>query len=379
MPKIIGAVIVIIIIVGFLAWTTTVIGTIHNPYSTGNGWLGPGYYNINGQSVYISNQSQLNSMLNRQKSTASTTVQAATTQQQTTAQTTAPSTTTVQQTTAPTTVSTTTTQTTTISSTTTVSPSKPKITGTIKGFNSPGWVAISPNGAYAYVTNGNETISIVNTSTSKITGTITGFGSSLTGVAFYPDGSFAAVVSWSNQSICIVYTKTNSIVDWGFSRALFEPFGIAIAPNGDVGYVVNTNGTVAVLNLEKTGGYAIEEIPFAVSLLDAVAVAPNGAYVYVTDSAANGSIHIINTSNGGHIGTIYLNSTPFGVAFAPSGAYAYVAACGGICIINTSTKTIAGTIKGFYDASGVAFAPNGHYAYVTNYDNGTISIVSTGN
>ena len=68
-----------------------------------------------------------------------------------------------------------------------------------------------------------------------------------------------------------------------------------------------------------------------------------------------------------------------GVAFAPSGAYAYVVnhlVNQSVSIVNVATNTITRTISGFSSPEGVAISPSGSYAYVTNYNPGTISIVN---
>lgn len=54
-------------------------GTASSPYNPGKGYSGPGYYNISGQSVYISSQSQLNSILSGKTTTTQLTTSETTT------------------------------------------------------------------------------------------------------------------------------------------------------------------------------------------------------------------------------------------------------------------------------------------------------------
>jgi YVTN family beta-propeller protein len=108
-----------------------------------------------------------------------------------------------------------------------------------------------------------------------------------------------------------------------------------------------------------------------------VAFSPSGAYAYVTN-INNGTVSIVNTSTNTITGTITGFDEPYGIAFSPSGAYAYVANYNNnVSIVNTSTNTIIHTITGFDEPYGVAFFPSGAYAYVTNYLNGKVSIVNT--
>ena len=56
-------------------------------------------------------------------------------------------------------------------------------------------VAVTPNGAYAYVTNyGSDTVSVISTATNTVTATIT-VGSYPLGVAVTPNGAYAYVTN----------------------------------------------------------------------------------------------------------------------------------------------------------------------------------------
>jgi YVTN family beta-propeller protein len=110
-----------------------------------------------------------------------------------------------------------------------------------------------------------------------------------------------------------------------------------------------------------------------------IAFAPSGAYAYVTNTGAD-TVSILNTSTDIDIGTITGFDFPYGVAFAPSGAYAYVTNSGGqagLSVINTSSSTVIGTIPLSTYPLGVAFSPSGAYAYVTNNGNNTVGIINT--
>ena len=109
-----------------------------------------------------------------------------------------------------------------------------------------------------------------------------------------------------------------------------------------------------------------------------VAFAPNGAYAYVANPGS-GTVSVINTATNTVTSTITVGSSPWGVAIAPNGAYAYVANSGSstVSVINTATNTVTSTISVGSAPLGVAIAPNGAYAYVTNYGGSTVSVLST--
>ena len=111
-----------------------------------------------------------------------------------------------------------------------------------------------------------------------------------------------------------------------------------------------------------------------------VAFSPTGSYAYITNYGSS-NVMIVNTSTSNVVSAITLGfSSPIGVAFAPSGAYAYVVNYGtnNVVIINTATNTVSGSITaGISGPYGVAFAPSGAYAYVANYGVSNVVIVST--
>ena len=65
-------------------------GTATSPYNPSQGYKGAGYYNISGQNVYISSQSQLNNALINQQTTPPTTQTITTATRYTTTQSTIP-------------------------------------------------------------------------------------------------------------------------------------------------------------------------------------------------------------------------------------------------------------------------------------------------
>ena len=120
---------------------------------------------------------------------------------------------------------------------------------------------------------------------------------------------------------------------------------------------------------------------------EGVAFSPSGAYAYVTNSEGT-NVVIINTASNTVSGSITSGfSTPKTIAISPSGTYAYVtncnSSCGGsipdnIVIINTASNTVTGSItSGFDYPYGVSFSPSGTYAYVTNNHGNNVVIINT--
>ncbi len=118
-----------------------------------------------------------------------------------------------------------------------------------------------------------------------------------------------------------------------------------------------------------------------------VAFSPSGTYAYVTNCNSNcfgsgpDNVVIINTASNTVTGSITSGfNEPYGVAFSPSGTYAYVTSFrnNNAVIINTATNTVTGSIaSGFEEPISVAFSPSGTYAYVTNFASENIAIINT--
>lgn len=117
------------------------------------------------------------------------------------------------------------------------------VAATVTVGSAPSQVAITPNGAYAYVTNRlSNTTSVIATATNTIVATIP--GSYPNGVAITPDGKFTYVGTAGSNSVTGVATATNvttiPVSSW--------PVVVAVTPDGNFAYVTNQlSNTVSVI------------------------------------------------------------------------------------------------------------------------------------
>jgi YVTN family beta-propeller protein len=85
-------------------------------------------------------------------------------------------------------------------------------------------VAITPNGAFAYVANAAaSTVSVINTANHTVVATIS-VGTIPHGVAITPDGAFAYVTNEYASTVSVIDTASNTVVD--------TVTGVAVAPEG---------------------------------------------------------------------------------------------------------------------------------------------------
>jgi len=265
---------------------------------------------------------------------------------------------------------------------------------TISGFS--GNVAITPDGAFAYVAGG--TVTVIATATNKVVATTTIPGGAY-GVAITPDGAFAYVVGLSNN-VTVIATATNNVV--ATIQVGISPRGIAITPNGAFAYVVNSGsnspgGPASVSVIATATKAVVATIPVGRAPLG-IAITPNGAFAYVTNSQEfvniRGTVSVISTATNKVVETISVGFGAVAVAIAPDGAFAYVANQGfsleteTVSVIATATNNVVATIPvgGAVYGQGptnVAITPDGAFAYVTTYNvlfengPGTVSVIAT--
>lgn len=158
------------------------------------------------------------------------------------------------------------------------------LTTTIPVGTTPDGVAVSPDGAHAYVAdNSDGTVSVIDTATNTVTSSIP-LGSSLAGVAVSPDSAraYAAGVN----SVSVIDTATNTIAAIiAISLTNNTPQNVAVSAHGTHVYVTNyVDGTVSVIDTATntlTTTIAVGDGPVG------VAVSPDDTHVYVTNSNDN--------------------------------------------------------------------------------------------
>jgi YVTN family beta-propeller protein len=269
------------------------------------------------------------------------------------------------------------------------------LTTTVTVGNGAGGVAVTPNGAYVYVTNNNDnTVSVISTTNNTVTATVA-VGNGPEGVAVTPNGEYVYVTNNYHGTVSVISTTNNTVT--ATITVGNGPGGIAITPNGAYAYITNNNdNTVSVIsttNNTVTATITVGNGP------GGIAITPNGAYAYITNHYSGNSVSVINTATNTVTETVllggysyYMDGGSGGVAITPNGAYVYVTnssyyGSNSVSVINTATNTVTATVDlgGESDpygggSGGVAITPNGAYAYATNSDwmsGNSVSIINT--
>jgi YVTN family beta-propeller protein len=198
-------------------------------------------------------------------------------------------------------------------------------------------------------------VAVIDTATRTVVDHIV-VGSDSKGVAITPDGAFAYVAnSGVDKSVSVIDTSTNSVVAT-IPNLGTEPWNVAITPDGAFAYVT-IKGTNNVAVIETASNSVVGYVPVG-GCPFGITITPNGQFAYVSNECEN-SESVINVATNTVVGTVPVALHPFGSAISPSGGFDYVPnnSEGTVSVINTATNTVAATIPVGFGAGEVAITP----------------------
>ncbi len=236
------------------------------------------------------------------------------------------------------------------------------------GFDGPSGVAITQDGAWAYVNNygaaggvgsgSGNTVSVVDVASGTIATEIK-VDQAPAAVVLSADDTRLYVANYTTGlefagTVNVVDTATRTIL--ATVTGLFGPFGIVLHPSGNWAYVTNFGSnnfdpfgtTVAVIDLQTLEvAHEVDTGGIQPSGLD---VSPDGKYLYVSN-----------------YNTLYQQGSP---TFS-----GLTAGQGTVTVIDTSTlEVIPGTIAVGQSPSFVKVDPTNQRVYVSNYTSNTVSV-----
>ena len=239
----------------------------------------------------------------------------------------------------------------------------------------PSGVAVTPDGSTVYVTNDlSDTVSVIATATDTTVDTdpaqagvnpIT-VGSRPSGVAVTPNGRRVYVTNSGANTVAVIDAATNALVDTDPDAAGVNPIqvgidpnGVAVTPDGQRVYVANAGSdTVSVIatatnSLVDTDPARAGVDPIQVGRSPiGVVVTPDGRRVYVANGDSD-SVSVIDTETNSLVDTdpdqagvdpIGVGDRPQGVAVTPDGArvYAVNSVSDSVSAIDTATNKVVG-------------------------------------
>jgi YVTN family beta-propeller protein len=191
--------------------------------------------------------------------------------------------------------------------------------------SSPVAVAVSPDGAHVYVTNsgstatGGNSVSVITTGTTPtVTATVSvvvgGNNPSPRGVAVTPDGAYVYVTNYFAGTVSVIATATSTVT--ATVPVGSNPQWIAVAPDGLHAYVANSGGSnVSVITTGTTPTVTATVSPEGGTLLG-VAVTPDSSHVYVVSSSWS-EVSVITAATNIVTPNVAVGSSPQGIAITP--------------------------------------------------------------
>jgi large repetitive protein len=227
---------------------------------------------------------------------------------------------------------------------------------TVFGCLQPEGLAISPDGAQVYVTSEtdtmtNGTVCVINTATNQMESPAIPVGGGPMTVTFAPDGNCAWVTNSSRTGYLSCIDTASQTVLCTSGGKIFYPEAVSVCPDGEKGYVTESNYVAVTGSNLTTVKRTILVDPQTGNGLDfteslgRAAITPNGKYLYVPitnfNNAPSNLVVVVSTETETVVGRpIIVGSQPYAVAVAPNGAYAYVANFGDdtVSVIDLGTK-----------------------------------------
>ena len=275
----------------------------------------------------------------------------------------------------------------------------------------PAEVAITPDGAYAWVTNAiGESVSVISTALNTVVAVVPletpTDASILRGIAINPVPDAAGridayVVNQVHGTVSVIDTAlaltnpTNAVVSTVPLPAGATPLGVAVTPNGKQAWVTDpgTNSVLVIdtaLAVSNPAAAVVKVIGSSPSLnLDlpgyvfhpvAVAITPDGTQAWVVggdcvSSGCGDGIEGIDTTTyaEGLVSAGSATAPDAAIAFTPNGV-AYVAGNG-----NAGEVLAIGSagIPVGHNPSAIAITQDGTQAWVTNTGDSTVSVINT--
>ena len=156
--------------------------------------------------------------------------------------------------------------------------------------HSPALLAVSPDGSRLYVPNEYaNSVSVIDTETNAVIDDIP-VGSRPVGAAVHPDGSRVYVTNFGSNTISVIDVTTDpAAVATVTGAGLQAPRTIAITPDGDHYYVANSP-TGQIAQFQTSNNTTVAPAVDIGSNVYGLAVSPDGSFIYATDSAPSSTV-----------------------------------------------------------------------------------------
>jgi YVTN family beta-propeller protein len=256
------------------------------------------------------------------------------------------------------------------------------VVATVGVGNNPGTVAITPDGASAYITNRlSDNVSVLSLVSNTVVATIP-VGALPWGVAVTPDGSRVFVANRTGNTVSIINTATNTVV--GSIPLTGGPSALAMSADGTRLYAARflTNQVTAIdtATLTPVATVAVGTGPLDIALSD------DGAFAFTANYNA-ATVSVLALPAMSVVATVPVGTNPYGVDAAGRGSGVRAFVANSVVTGNTVSEIGVGgggwgvlrTIPVPGRPVDVALSADGGRLYVTQYDAGSLAAVSVAN
>jgi YVTN family beta-propeller protein len=242
----------------------------------------------------------------------------------------------------------------------------------------PQFIAFTPDGSRAYVSVYNadltiNAVAVLDTRTTKLVETIP-VNKKPYALAVSPDQKFVYVPSHDAAVIDIIDIAANKVVQ--SVPVAPNPHWVTFDADGTFAYIANHDSNLVSV-METASNTVIDTIDVGISP-HSIAVSPDGKQVAVVCFDSN-DVYFIDTQTHGVLGIVPVGKNPQDLTYSPDGRYVYTANVDAstVSVVDTESRTVTATIPTDSPTS-IGVLPNGRKAYVTNLNAGTLTILNAG-
>lgn len=192
------------------------------------------------------------------------------------------------------------------------------------------------------------------------------------GIAILPNGEYVYVVNSISNDVTVIQTSNNTVIK---TVSVGNHPAKAAATSSHL-YVTNwSSNTVTVI---RTSDNSVETYIPVGNGPGGIAVTPGGDYAYVANNNDN-TVSVIQASNYSVIKNIQVGSYPEGIVVTPDGSHVYVTnwVSDNVSVIRTSDNSVEATVSVGDGPNAITVTPIGDYVYVTNYNSNNVSVIRT--
>ncbi|MDT8271703.1 MAG: carboxypeptidase regulatory-like domain-containing protein [Desulfomonilia bacterium] len=178
-----------------------------------------------------------------------------------------------------------------------------------------------------------------------------------------------------SNDVSVIDLSTRTVVDR--ITVGFEPYGVAVSPDGRRVYVSSWDNTVSVIDTATRSVIASLDVDAL-----CLAVSRDGSVLYVV-SLQDSVVRKFSTSDFTPMGSVSVGRGAHGIAISPDDSKVYVACSddASVDVIDSASMTVVDSIELVFWATplDIEITPDGTKAYVTSGNDGTVKVIDAQN